>query len=179
MGGLDKGLVRWKGRELGLIACEALRPVVAWLAVSANRHEAAWAALTGAQVIRDIRPPHQGPLAGLEAALMACPLPWLLVRPCDTPQLPPDLSERLIEAALAQPATLAVHAASPRGEHPLCLLLHRQTLPFLSAALDAGKRRVTTVMAGLNASVVQFEDDAPFNNINHPDDPGLSGVFPS
>lgn len=179
MGGLDKGLMRWHGRELGLIACDALRPAAAWLAVSANRHESEWAALTGAQVIRDVRPPHQGPLAGLEAALMACPLPWLLVRPCDTPGLPLDLGERLIEAALAQPAKLAVHAASPRGDHPLCLLLHRRSLPYLSTALDSGNRRVTAVMATLGAAVVRFEDDGPFHNINHPDDPGLSGVLTS
>jgi molybdopterin-guanine dinucleotide biosynthesis protein A len=179
MGGVDKGLMLWHGRQLGLIACDALRPDVAWLAVSANRHEAQWTRLTGVPVIRDLRPLHQGPLAGLEAALMTCPLPWLLVRPCDTPQLPPYLTERLVAMARSGPATLAVHAASPQGEHPLCLLVHRDALPHISDALDAGNRRVMAVLAAIGSAIVRFEDDEPFRNINCLDEPGLCGVSSS
>jgi molybdopterin-guanine dinucleotide biosynthesis protein A len=58
--------------------------------------------------VRDRPAPHLGPLGGLNAALhhaQACGFCLVLTAPCDTPDLPADLAERLSEAG--EPAYLS------------------------------------------------------------------------
>ena len=103
MGGEDKGLVKWAGHPLVTWVHAALlaqTPAPATVLLSANRSFAAYAALNFTP-LPDLTPDFAGPLAGMEAGLVACPHDWLLVVPCDAITLPPDLVTQLWQAAQA------------------------------------------------------------------------------
>jgi molybdopterin-guanine dinucleotide biosynthesis protein A len=191
MGGLDKGLQMLHGQPLAARALERLRPQVAGLMLSANRHLLQYAAW-GHPVWPDERPPglpaaaeaHLGPLAGLWTALQHCPTPWLVAVPCDLPDLPADLVARLCD--VAGPEHLAVQAATRAAEtsnraddiggghpgqraphlHPACCLLHRDAAPALAAYLVGGGRRLREGLACVPLATAVFDDDRAFVNTN-------------
>ena len=83
-----------------------------------------------------------GPLAGVMAGLLAAgDAQWLVVAPCDTPFLPPDLAARLVSAALATGVPLA-YASADGVRHPACMALRVSLLPALRQYLASGERRV-------------------------------------
>ncbi|WP_071873005.1 molybdenum cofactor guanylyltransferase MobA [Atopomonas hussainii] len=155
MGGVDKGLLDWHGQPLVEWVRPALGKPQAWL-VSANRNQARYAAL-GWQVVEDPAlagvEPFAGPLLGLLALLRACPAPWLLVSPCDTPDLPADFAQRLIGAG-------AQVACATDGEriHPLHLWLPTQLADSLEAYLRSGERRVMGWVMAQQPALVSFAD---------------------
>lgn len=95
MGGLNKGLLLHQGLPLAAWALQRLGPQVENLYISANRNVTTYAAL-GHQVLRDPRPDLPGPLAGLEAGLRAFHGDILVCVPCDTPDFPHNLVQRLV-----------------------------------------------------------------------------------
>jgi molybdopterin-guanine dinucleotide biosynthesis protein A len=186
MGGLDKGLQMLHGQPLAARALERLRPQVAGLMLSANRHLLQYAAW-GHPVWPDERPPglpaaaeaHLGPLVGLWTALQHCPTPWLVAVPCDLPDLPADLVARLCDAA--GPQHMAVQAPTTAVEpeagadpamapawrlHPACCLLHTSAAPALADYLRSGSRRLREGLAQLPLSTAVFQDEAAFTNTN-------------
>lgn len=168
MGGADKGLLDFHGKPLVARVVERLAPQVDALLISANRNPETYANF-GWPVIGDDLPGYQGPLAGLRAGLAACTTPWLVCCPCDCPQLPEDLVARLMAAAAAQQAALAV-AVTPEGMQPTFQLLRRELLPALDAYLAAGERRVGRWCRLQNAAEANFPDAAAFANLNSPED---------
>lgn len=174
MGGRDKGLQRFAGRTLVEHVLERMRPQVATLLISANRHHDAYAAF-GAQVVSDETPDFAGPLAGMLAGLRATRSDYLLTAPCDSPYLPEDLGERLAAALSASGADtaappLAAYAVTPQGPHPVFALLHRTLADDLAATLAAGEHRVRAWLARHKAVQVHFGDERPFYNVNTLDD---------
>ncbi|MCH2242904.1 MAG: NTP transferase domain-containing protein, partial [Aquabacterium sp.] len=104
MGGADKGLLEHHGRTLAEAVLQRLAPQVGTVLISANRNLERYRQLGarhGAQVISDTVPGHPGPLAGMLAGLQHGQADWLATAACDTPQLPPDLIARLLDAARA------------------------------------------------------------------------------
>lgn len=167
MGGVDKGLQAWRGRPLALQVLDALRPQVSRLLISANRNLAHYAAF-GVPVLPD--PPglaFAGPLAGMLAGLQALPEDgWLLTAPCDSPQLPADLAERLLAAAQGRDLAFACAAR----EHPTHALLHARLREPLAAHLRAGERAVLRWMRSQRHGIAAFDEEAAFANLNHPSD---------
>lgn len=165
VGGADKGLLSFRGRRLAEQVAGRLRPQVGALLVSANRNADAYAGL-GAPVIADLRHGFNGPLAGIEAGLAACATPFMISVPCDTPLIPEDLVARLAAALAAEGGDAAVAVAGGR-RHAVTVLLRRDLLPALSAALDAGERRVESWLSTLRLRDVAFDDCADaFANFN-------------
>ncbi|MEZ4367642.1 MAG: molybdenum cofactor guanylyltransferase [Kofleriaceae bacterium] len=85
-----------------------------------------------------------GPLAGVAAALAACPTPWLLVIGGDMPYVAPALL-----AALRAHARDDLDAVAPRvGGHPepLLALYGRACAPVAAARLSTGRGRVAGVL---------------------------------
>lgn len=164
MGGVDKGLQLLHGRPLVAHVIERLAPQADRLLISANRHADVYAAL-GHPVLAD--PPglaFAGPLAGMLAGLQTLPDDaWLLTAPCDCPWLPPDLAERLRQAA--QPHGLAFAQAG--REHPTHALLHARLRKQLADYLQSGGRAVLRWMRSLPHGVAHFDDEAAFANFNH------------
>jgi len=168
MGGADKGLLSFQGKPLVVQVVERLAPQVGGLLISANRNLEAYAAF-GYPVLTDALSDYQGPLAGLAAGLAACPTHWLITCPCDCPALPVDLVLRLLAAAEAQGASLAV-AATADGLQPTFQLCRRELLPRLEAYLAAGGRKLGVWCRNEGAIEVAFPDPDAFANLNSPGD---------
>lgn len=167
MGGADKGWVAWEGRPLVERVLERLRPQVAEVMISANRSLARYRAL-GCTVVQDDTErlgAFQGPLAGILAALEALPGGWAVFVPCDAPNLPGDLVQRLAEAGGGRRPAVA-----RCGGHvqPVFCLLPASLAPQLRAALQGGERRPDRFLARCGAIEVEFRQAEQFVNVNTP-----------
>ena len=103
-----------------------------------------------------------GPLAGLEAALSAASHDLVLVVAVDMPGLDAAVLRAQLGVALAHPeievVTLPGEADGTR--EPLHAVYRRRVLGRVRALLDAGERRMTTLLAGLRVAeldVIQLE----------------------
>jgi molybdopterin-guanine dinucleotide biosynthesis protein A len=172
MGGADKGLLPLGGRPLVAHVIERLAPQVGPLLINANRHQADYAAL-GFAVVADAESGFPGPLAGMLAGLQACTTPWLATAPCDSPQLPADLVQRLAAAAAEADAEVAI-AATIEGDRqqpqPVFALLHTDLRGPLADFLAAGQRKIDRFTGGRRQVIVPFDDAAAFFNANAPQD---------
>ena len=187
-GGLPKGLERVGGARIIDRVATALRAVTDGLVLIANAPDAAsW--LPGARVAADVRV-GEGALGGLHAALthaggdivlVAWDMPFvsaallaaLRARGEETPRS--DVARRVHR--VAADAVLPESDGSRRGLEPLCAWYSSRCLPAVTAALDAGDRRVIafhdvvrTVRFALD-EVRAFGDPARlFANVNSPDE---------
>ena len=171
MGGQDKGLVELAGQPMVKHVLDRLAPQVHQLMINANRNAAAYAAFSP-WVVPDRLAGFVGPLAGLDAALHDPALEgdWVLTCPCDSPFLPLDLANRLLAAAQAAAADLAM--ASANGQPgPAFLLAHRRLAPGLAAFLEGGGRQIRRWVGETQHVVVDFSDcPGAFSNINTPEE---------
>ena len=167
MGGVDKGLLPFRGRPLVAHVLERLRPQVDELLVNANRETETYASF-GHPVIADAIGGYAGPLAGLHSGLSAARNELVMTVPCDSPLLPADLVARLLDALQRADADLAV-ARTGDQPHPVFCLCRRALLPNLTAYLEAGGRKIDAWYASLHTVEVPFDDEAEaFANINTP-----------
>lgn len=186
--GQEKGLVPLHGQPLAWHALQRLRPQVGPLALNANRQLAQYEAL-GTPIWTDAPATEpQGPLAGMLTGLRHCKTDWLLTVPCDVPNFPCDLAERLVQA-LGTPAkpVATVRAFTPdEGQpasattrpgpwrQPVFCLLHRSLADDLAGWLQAGGRKVGSWLSRhpLAEAVFDRPQDQPgdFANVNTPDE---------
>jgi molybdopterin-guanine dinucleotide biosynthesis protein A len=165
MQGQDKGLIKYGDKAMIEHVLERIAPQVDALIISANRNFEAYTA-SGLPVVADERTDYAGPLAGIEAALQKVRTPLALVVPCDTPQLPPDLAERLLAALEQDQADIAIPDDGDR-QQPLFCLMKTSLLTSITQALDAGQARVLDWLALQNLTWADFSDQAQaFANIN-------------
>lgn len=131
----------------------------------------------GARRVPDLRPGHQGPLAGIEAGLLAARRRAVFVAAGDMPFLTGRLVGYLL--GLLHPGVPAVVPVSQEGSHPLCAAYDRQeVLPVAVAALDRGARSVRGLLEDLpgtryvgEGELRCFGDpDLLLSNVNSPED---------
>lgn len=159
---MDKGWIELSGQPLVALALAALAPQVGARLIVANRHLDRYRTL-GVSVVCDATVGHEGPLAGLLAALAAAPTPWLLIVPVDAWVIPADLAARLA-AALKGAAKSAAVVRLVDGRLPVCALLPCTAKPALQACFDAGERslsRALDAVFGDGLIEVAFADWAP------------------
>ena len=167
MGGADKGLIPYQGRPLVEWVLAVLAPQVDERVISANRNLEVYRTY-GHRVLPDSLPGFPGPLAGVLTAMQSVAADWLLVAPCDTPHLPPDLKQRLLAAARDAEVPLAVAADNARRHHS-CFIVRTAQRDDLAAFLTRGERAVRHWQAGMPSTTVQF-DAACFANFNRAQD---------
>jgi molybdopterin-guanine dinucleotide biosynthesis protein A len=179
MGGVDKGLQNFKGLPLALHTLQRLQAGggVSAVMINANRNLAAYASF-GPQVWPDGLADYAGPLAGFLTGLARCQTPYLLTVPCDTPQLPLDLAQRLSAALVEQNAELAMVNAPETGEdgqvqmriQPVFCLLRVELLESLVRFTQAGGRKISAWTAQHTTALVPFDqagdDPQAFFNAN-------------
>jgi molybdopterin-guanine dinucleotide biosynthesis protein A len=169
MGGADKGLQPLAGKPLVQHAIERLTPQVQAVMLNANRNLEAYRAL-GLPVWPDADGSFRGPLAGMLAGLEHCTTPWLVSVPCDTPNFPVDLVQRLAAAAAQADAEVAMPlttGADGRVQpEPVFCLLRTELARALARFLGAGGRKIDRFTAGRRQVQVPFEDAGAFFNIN-------------
>ena len=165
MGGIDKGLVSLQQKPLIQHVIERLKPQVDEILINANREITQYQAF-GYPVFQDSDQNFTGPLAGFSLGLKHAKHDYLLTVPCDSPLLPHDLAQRLLNALITQQADIAV-ASSDGNAHPVFCLCKKSVLPSLAAYLATGERRVSSWQKSLAYTEVDFSDcsDA-FVNLN-------------
>jgi molybdopterin-guanine dinucleotide biosynthesis protein A len=174
MGGGDKTLCPLGGRPLLAHVVERVKPQVAVLALNANGDPGRFSAF-GLPIVADAVPGFAGPLAGVLAGLewaAARGFHWLASFAGDTPFLPADLTLRLMAAAAAAGAPLAL-AASGGRLHPVSGLWSAALATDLRRALiEEGVRKVDLWAARHGPARAGFaiQPFDPFFNINSPDD---------
>ncbi len=133
---------------------------------------------TPAQVrrIADLRPGRQGPLAGIEAGLLASRYRPVFVAAGDMPFLTGELVQYLL--GLLSDDVPAVVPVLEGGLHPLCAAYGREVRPAVSAALDGGLRSVRGLLEALpgvryvgKGELRRFGDpNVLLANVNSPED---------
>lgn len=168
MGGVDKGLVDWRGKPLAAWVMAAMAPVVTPVWLSVNRSLVHYRRLSP----RLARDPEglrwQGPLAGLLAGMQAAAgegAEIVLVSPCDTPDVTPDLFRDLLESYQSA-AGVPVVARSGERLHPLHGVYPVSLIPALEQRLEEGNRKVMDFVAAIDARTLPVGPDGVFNNIN-------------
>ncbi|MEO5735315.1 MAG: molybdenum cofactor guanylyltransferase MobA, partial [Rubrivivax sp.] len=174
MGGVDKGLQNHRGSTLAMHAMLRLGPQVGAVIVNANRNLGAYESM-GVPVWPDPVADFAGPLAGWLAGLEHCDTPYLLTVPCDTPDFPLDLAQRLAEALERDDAEIAMAASREPGEggesgelrsQPVFCLLKTTLLESLVAYLNSGGRKIDRWTATHRCVTVEFPDPLAFFNAN-------------
>ena len=164
--GSDKALAALAGRPVIAHVARALDSCADVLAVAGGRDAAT---ILGIRLLPDPPGCPGGPLAGVLAGLQwaeEAGADWLVTAPCDVPLVPAAMGERLIEAAMAKDATLAI-AWTGGDSPPLCGAWRPRLRARLAEALRGGThpavRRFAMEMAALE---VQFPEPERFSNLN-------------
>ena len=168
MGGVDKGLQPHHGVPLALHALLRLTPQVGALMINANRNLSAYESM-GVPVWPDAQADYAGPLAGWLAGLERCETPYLMTVPCDSPNFPADLVERLAQALVEADADIAMAATLEDGQRqvqPVFCLMKTTLLESLVMYLQEGQRKIDRWTALHRCVEVDFDDAAAFANAN-------------
>ena len=165
MGGRDKGLLDWHGRPLIAWLHDLVRPLSDDLIISCNRNAERYAPFAD-RLVQDDEPDFQGPLAGIRAGLKVARHPYLLVLPCDAPQLDRALLESLLSKAGPRPVVVR------QGDYwePLFSLIPTALAASLEDAWLAGERSPQRWLRSLTPCTVACPADDPrLANLNTPE----------
>lgn len=116
-------------------------------------------------LIDDALSSQEGPLLGILTSLQLIKTDWIQFVPCDTPNLPGCLISNLMKQAKAQ-KTIVVVPETINGLQSTCLLCHSSTLNNLQIFFNQGGRKIEDWIRQLPFSIVQFNDESQFLNIN-------------
>lgn len=167
MKGKDKGLIVVGNKKLYQYGLARLTPQVDQVIISANRNQYYYQT-SGLPVISDITADYPGPLAGILAALSYSSTQWIVSIPCDAPDFPNDLVERLW---VNKGDPLAAYANDGERDHPTFALLHKSLTKELTQYLAKGERKLMLFMELIGAERVIFsEKQEVFRNLNTIDD---------
>jgi len=167
LGGLDKGLVELKKVPLVQHIIDRLKPQVADIMISANRNLKIYTDF-GYPVYEDDMANFAGPLAGILKALQQCKSEWLLIVPADSPFIPNDLAQRLIQN-IKENKVVIPHDG--KYLHPTFALIHKSLAESLDDFLQQGERKARVWMQQQTHAIVDFSDqEQAFININTDDE---------
>ena len=168
MGGVDKGLQDHLGTPLALHALRRLAPQVGRVMINANRNLATYASM-GVPVWPDEIAGFAGPLAGMLAGLTHCETPYLATVPCDTPNFPLDLVERLMRGLIDIDADMAMAFTREEGlprRQPVFSLMKTSVRDGLAAFVEGGQGNVGFWASQQRCAHVVFEEGSAFFNAN-------------
>jgi molybdenum cofactor guanylyltransferase len=153
--GRDKRLLVLDGRPLLALAVEAVGTVCdEVVAVTAPGRPIADA--HGSRVVLDRRP-DAGPLAGLEAGLLAARHDLVLVLAGDHPAASPEVLAALLERLATDPSLDAVALGTDRGPQPLVAAYRRRVAAVATRLLDQGERRARALLEPLSLQVLDVD----------------------
>lgn len=130
---------------------------------------------TNFKYLADDYPAFSGPLAGITTAIQYArnhKLDWVVSVSADTPFLPDNLIEKLIDAVSRSSALIGI-ACSNSQTHPACGIWHSSLYPIFDQLLVQNQFRSLHQLLTLAPSIkVDFSHLGfdPFFNINTPDD---------
>jgi len=137
----NKGLLLVHGKPLIEYIIDKIKHQTKNIIINANQNTAAYEAL-GYPVIADKYPDHQGPLAGILSCEHAVTTELVLTIPCDTPLLPEDLLDKMLQTYNSHsPEQLCVVHDGERIQN-LFLLFHRTKFAHLAEFFTNNRRKV-------------------------------------
>jgi molybdenum cofactor guanylyltransferase len=163
MGGIDKGLLPYRGHPLAYYALNAMKTITASIVISANRNPARYAAF-GYPVVSDTVAGFAGPLAGLLAAMKSADTPYVLSIPCDCPFISAELLTRLCDSP-ADAEIVTLHDGL--RTHPVFMRVNRSLTNALENYLAQGQHKVIAWIEQHRHQIVDCSDLAScLRNIN-------------
>jgi len=169
MGGEDKGLILFNNKPLIAHVITTLKSQVDTIVINANRNIDQYQAFKY-PVISDSLDNFCGPLAGMLSAMQEVDTDYILTAPCDSPNISPQLRQRMMETLLIERADIAVAHNGDRLQPVFCLIPCRLAAD-LDNYLQQGDRKIDLWLARHTMAVVDFSDQADsFLNVNHPED---------
>ncbi len=170
LGNVDKAMLRLAGRPLLAHVLERLHGQVPRILLSANGDPARLSNF-GLPVAADAGP-DLGPLAGIAAGAQGCKDRWpglthILTVPVDTPLLPLDLADRLVEGVATAPGCAMVAAAGGRMHWTIALWPIESAAALADRVLQDGMRRLQEGLEIVGWRHVPFPDANAFTNINN------------
>ena len=169
VGGEDKGLLIIAGQPLVSLVLGKFNDTYSKIIISANRNLDVYRRY-GLPVQQDITPGFQGPLTGISSIIDQVTSPYMLVLPCDMPNLPTNIGHRLLQKLNDSDYHIAVVHDGQRLQ-PLCCLLSTSLGNSLRSYLSSGQRRVDQWILQQPHIIVDFSDEAAaFTNINNTTD---------
>lgn len=106
------------------------------------------------------------PTAGFVSAFREVSDERMMVLSVDTPFVESSIFQTLLDADNSE--LDAVIAKTSEGSHPLCGIYHRSLLGEFERMLREGDHRLGKLLASSKTCYVDFADEAPFANLNHP-----------
>ena len=167
MGGQDKGLVTLNGKPFIEFVHERLTDQGATIAINANRNQERYEQY--GPVFGDVLEGFPGPLGGMHAAMSNIDSEWLGFVPCDCPNLPHTLLEKMYHAISADAEIVVAHDGE--SVQPVVTMMKRSIFERLNTFLANGDRKIVLLYDLCNTVFVDFsaEHDA-FINLNTPDE---------
>ena len=108
------------------------------------------------------------PLVGLISIFETLKVEEVFILSVDAPFVNKETIQKLLEH---NESTLDVIVAqSPSGVQPLCGLYRKSILPLAYAQLEKDNHRLGDLLRLANTLFVQFNEDEPFTNLNHPEE---------
>lgn len=173
MDGLDKGLIEWNGKPLVHYVIEALQSQLESIVISANRNLQSYQKF-GYPVISDETSNYDGPLAGMLSAMRHVTTAYILVFPCDAPNINDEVLDRFCSALEKDPCPVYV-AVTADGIQPVFSLVRTELADDLQQYLADGHRKTSEWIKRNKAVEIDCSDlSDSFSNINVPRDLGKS-----
>lgn len=178
--GQDKARLPLQGLPLAQWVWGTLQPVVdeCWLITNQPLEHLA----LGFPLLIDLVP-GRGALGGLLSLMLVARGSHVLLAPCDTPFLQPDLLTAMWDRA-RRGSTDAVVCRSSRGLEPLPGIFHTRLFPRLETQIHQEDLRLRTLLGACRTVVLPPEtvarhdpQELSFFNINTPADAGRAGVL--
>ncbi len=167
MGGEDKGLIQLNHRPLIDYVYTRLQEQGAEIAINANRNQDKYKKY--GIVFKDEINDFPGPLGGMHAALTYFKQSWIGFVPCDSPNLPSDLLQKMYAHIDDKTEILVAHD----GENiqPVVTMMHKKVLPRLNDFLKRGDRKIVLLYSLCNTKFVDFSQEQNcFINLNTPEE---------
>ncbi|KXF81462.1 molybdenum cofactor guanylyltransferase MobA [Enterovibrio coralii] len=167
MGGQDKGLVTLNNKPLIDYVFERLSSQGANIAVNANRNQDIYTQY--GKVFSDVFEGFPGPLGGMHAAMSHVETPWIGFVPCDCPNLPSNLLEKMYAAIDADTEIVVAHDGE--SVQPVVTLMSKVIFERLDQFLANGDRKIVLLYDLCKTKFVDFSDEHDaFINLNTPDE---------
>ena len=170
--GQNKALMPFLGQPLITRIFDRLKPAADEVILTTNSPED-FEFLGVKMVLDDL--PGTGALGGLYTALKAASHPLVAVAACDMPFASADLLRAQMEILLREEYDAAVPCWKDQLEPMHAVYRRDACLPQLLRALDAGERKVTSVVANLNLYCITYDEllaadpyGLAFSNVNTP-----------
>ena len=106
----------------------------------------------------------EAPINGLYTALEHAKTDWLLLLACDLPLVNTDLFENLWNAQDEKDDAIVPY--SNNKYQVTCAFYHKRVLPLILSEIQAGNYNLVKLLGKMNSSVIRFNDDIHFWNMN-------------